>query len=630
MKVIDLVKFLAAILMLCALAACDGSGVSGRHSKSLSLPAGALELIPDKPLPGDWVEVRYRPVAALANEDRLVLRARFRTPEDPAYNETMGSRRVAELVPNASDVFTGRFELPSEVVYAVFAVEDARANSVDSNGGQFRELLVHDGQGRPLFDALEQRLNDYMGRDAREVLASARAMTEHYPDLPKSWTNLKCAEGLAPDARSAEARAEAHRDRLRQLDAQLRSADVEADTAGNMYWYARGLDASLQEVWLERLGEIDPDHFFLVQNRIMAMFEDESMTSEARLAELEAMWNRIEDRRARERMASTGTFAARREAGDGQAMERWARRASEYGRGQPPDYTAMAVAAHAQSREMGIGWLRSMIAELAAVPEDGRPLGATLDEYAHHLEQRIARLRTALGKAQLAAARPDDAVASLEAAAAVDWNTKRYEALAEARRAVGDLNGAARALATVAADPMQSEQTSLPDWLTDYAPQWSGIVARAEADMLEQTLAEADSRPLDEVRLDNRSGERVVLAQLFGPEATVVVFWSRYCGPSSRAMPDIAELAQTLSEQRVPLLAITDDSSDAAVEFIEAQGLDVQVLFDTLGEAKLAFNAWATPQYFVLDGDGKLRFTYTELQNLMRQVAALRNAPAVI
>lgn len=627
MTATELMKFPAAILILCGLAACAGSALPGRQAEGAPLSAGSLHLVPEKPRAGGSVHVQYRPIPELADEERLILRARFRTPEDPGYNETMGSRQAAELVPGADGVFTGRFELPPGVVFAAFAVEDPSASEIDAHGGEFPELLVHDGQGRPLLEALDQRLNDYMGRDAREVLASARAMTEHYPDRPKSWRSLEFAEGLVPGDTPEKARAESHRQRLRTLDRQLQSAEVDADTAGDMYWYARGLDASIQEAWLERLREIDPDHFFLVQNRVMAMFEDDSMSPEARLAELEMMWNGIEDRQARERMASTGSFAAR-EAEDGQAVERWARRAAEYSRGQPPDYSAMAVAAHPTSREMGINWLQSLIDELATVPEDGRPLGATQDEYQRELDTRIASLQTALGQALLAADRPEEAVAALEAAVKTGWNTDRFEALAEARRAAGDIDGAARALAAVAADPMESEESigsALPDWLADYQPEWSGIVARAEADMLERTLAEADNQPLDEVRLDNRSGERVALEQLFGPEATVVVFWSRYCGPSSRAMPDIAALARTLSEQGVPLLAVTDDSSEAAMEFIESQALDVRVLFDTLGEAKLAFNAWATPQYFVLDGDGRLRFTYTELGALMRQVAALRN-----
>lgn len=629
MAATELKKFPAAILILCTLAACGDSGLAGRQAESVPLSAGSLQLVPAKPLAGDSIQVRYAPVPELADEERLILRARFRTPDDPPYNDLMGSHRAAELVPSGGGEFTGRFELPPGVVFAAFAVENPAAGEIDAHGGQFLELLVHDRQGRPLFDALEQRLNDFMGRDAREVLASARAMTEHYPDLPESWTTLKFADQMGLEGTPTQELIEAHRARLHALDAQLRSKDVDADTAGNMYWYSRGLDESLQEAWLERLGRIDPDHFFLVQNRVNAMFEDESLTAENRLAELEAMWARIDGREARQRIAPAAAFAAR-QAGDAQAIARWSRRQAEYPQLQSPDGLAVRLAEHEGTRAAGVEWVRKLIAELAAGLDDDRPLGATRAEYQRRLDTRIAGLQTALGKALLAEGRPEEAVAALEAAVKVDWSTDRFEALAEARRASGDLDGAARAMASVAADPMArkgSERSSLPEWLADYEPEWGGIVARAEAEMLAQTLAEADSRALDEARVENRSGERVALQSLFGPEATVVVFWSRYCGPSSRAMPDIAALAQTLSEQDVALLAVTDNSSEAAMEFIERQALDVQVLFDTLGEAKVAFNAWATPQYFVLDGDGRLRFSYTDLDALMRQVAALKRGP---
>ncbi len=52
----------------------------------------------------------------------------------------------------------------------------------------------------------------------------------------------------------------------------------------------------------------------------------------------------------------------------------------------------------------------------------------------------------------------------------------------------------------------------------------------------------------------------------------------------------------------------------------------MEVLYDRQGETARALNSWGTPQYFVLDGSGRLRFAYTSLDDVPRQLAALRAA----
>ena len=114
---------------------------------------------------------------------------------------------------------------------------------------------------------------------------------------------------------------------------------------------------------------------------------------------------------------------------------------------------------------------------------------------------------------------------------------------------------------------------------------------------------------------------------MLGPEATVVVLWSRYCGPSMEALPGIESVARDLAAAGVPLLAVTRDAPDSPEEYLEAGGFDLTVLFDVDGELGRALNNWGTPQYYVLDGEGRLRFV-TSLEALVRQTTALRGSPA--
>jgi peroxiredoxin len=89
-------------------------------------------------------------------------------------------------------------------------------------------------------------------------------------------------------------------------------------------------------------------------------------------------------------------------------------------------------------------------------------------------------------------------------------------------------------------------------------------------------------------------------------------------------MPQIAALAERLAKEGMQLLAITRDSPAEAEPYLQEGGWDIQVLFDTKGQAARALNSWGTPQYFVLDGAGRLRFAFSSLDDLPRQIATLR------
>ncbi len=84
-------------------------------------------------------------------------------------------------------------------------------------------------------------------------------------------------------------------------------------------------------------------------------------------------------------------------------------------------------------------------------------------------------------------------------------------------------------------------------------------------------------------------------------------------------------MASRLAEAGVPLLAVTNDPPRDAEEYLAEGGLELDVLFDDQGALGQAFNNWATPQYYVLDGKGRLRFV-SSLDALLRHVMALRES----
>ena len=117
------------------------------------------------------------------------------------------------------------------------------------------------------------------------------------------------------------------------------------------------------------------------------------------------------------------------------------------------------------------------------------------------------------------------------------------------------------------------------------------------------------------------------LSELLDGTPAVVVFWSRFCGPAVEALPAITRLSERLRSEGVPLVLITDEKPSAEFEqFVADRGSGLAIYHDTRKEAALAFNKWGTPQYFVLDRTGRIRFAHHSVSRVPRQIQVLRPA----
>lgn len=589
---------------------------------------GTLVFRPEAPVAGQDVEVLYRPLPALAGEARLHLRARLRTPSDDPYNQGMGSRTVAVLLPDEGGTYRGRFTLPAGTVYAAFAVEDPGATTVDTRRDRFWELLVHDEDGRPLFAALEQRFNDHMGRDQLDVLETARQMTRLYPDHPPAWTSLRAAESWVLGEEGAQEREAAHRDRALAFDEAFRARDdLAADEVGYLYWYGEG---EIRERWRARLRADFPGHFFAVQERAMELRRDLGEKPDTLLDELARLWEVAADGEARSRVVGVA-FGVARGSGNREATLLWADRWAE----SSPSGTqtvALALATTESTRNEGIRRLKVEIEETLEAPDEDRALGATAEEYAATTARVVATQRQYLGEALVEAGRVREGIHALAMAAAEGWSPARFRDLGQAYLVAGDTAEAVECFAALAADPgMTNAQTDSLRAAAGTEPRvWDEALREAREEMVRRTLAEAREDPLPPVHVSAPEGSTHALADLLGEEATLVVFWSRYCGYSNRAMPRIVALAGRLREEGIPVLAVTHDPSDEASAYLAENGWadgPLTILLDADSEAAMAFDNWGTPAYYLVDGSGRLRFR-SSLESVPRQIAALRSTAA--
>ena len=327
--------------------------------KGIAAQAGDLQLLPASPTRGQTISVLYRPIPALRAYQKLKLRARFRSASTlpSAMNARTGI--ATELVMDASGVFRGRVELPDTVVYAALAVEDPSGEFVDHNDFRLWEIIVSDGNGKPLYEALEQRHSDLVYGSWEEAFRTAKRAAELYPDRVRAWYLVHFYEQQVLRASEAQAARLHHQEKLRAFDTHLRLRRVlDADDIGIMGQYAQALgDTALARYWNARLLAEAPRSFWAVQERsISAAANIESSPAKA-ATDMEGIWAEVGA--LHPAVISIGLSAAERTS-DPVLIERWIDRALGQAIG-PAWMLALPLTQHPPTRQEGISRLTRSI-----------------------------------------------------------------------------------------------------------------------------------------------------------------------------------------------------------------------------------------------------------------------------
>jgi thiol-disulfide isomerase/thioredoxin len=107
---------------------------------------------------------------------------------------------------------------------------------------------------------------------------------------------------------------------------------------------------------------------------------------------------------------------------------------------------------------------------------------------------------------------------------------------------------------------------------------------------------------------------------------TVVVFAKSGCGFSLRALPQVQRLSAEFARGGVRTVVVTDEAPSAELQaFFRGRGFTGPVLHDPWRSTHSAFGSSGTPEYFVVDAAGTIRFEYSSLAELPAQVEALND-----
>ena len=600
--------------------------------------SGVLEFYPAAPARGATIHVRFHAPARLSREQTLQLRARYRTRHDESYDWGTSQRTVATLRGGSDGVYEGDLTLPDSIVYAVFAVEDPAGRQVDDHDRALWELLVHGPDGRPTYDALWQRECDLIGRNMELAVATARRIAQLYPGQPDAWASLYAIESY--NLGESQKRTLEYRARLDSMHKRW-STDSNPPFAivnGLLGYAAQVTDRNdplgreVRDRWnplrdrVTRDDPTDPDAVQARWWRLNAVAMKGRDSARVALALAERFWTGAG--RGDRVGAMVGLQIARMAGDTSDVRLRWADRR----------VAATPAAADGVYREIGseralrpaaIQRLEALAARLL-VPDDSRRALESSRAQAAAIDSARARwVFATLGGLHLA---EQDSAAAREAfsrATTTGWDLELLRRAAPALLATGDTAGAITVAARLAADPGTAAPTV--DSLARRGSaiigeaRWTSLVAEQRKVMRAHFLAAATRTMLPrDIALLDAAGHPTTLQHLTRGRVNVVTFWSRHCAPSRQEMSRLGDLRARLDERGITLVPITVEppSSDVA-DYLTKNPVGAPVYFDATSAARRAFGQWSTPEYYVLDAHGVVRFEHSTIDLVLAQAVSL-------
>jgi peroxiredoxin len=120
-----------------------------------------------------------------------------------------------------------------------------------------------------------------------------------------------------------------------------------------------------------------------------------------------------------------------------------------------------------------------------------------------------------------------------------------------------------------------------------------------------QLEAQDQKRNAADFTLSDIQGRTWTLRDLRG-KIVLLNFWTTWCGPCRREMPDMEALHQRFAPRGLVVLAISNETRDQVNSFIAAKRYTFPVLLDPDNAVNKLFTVHGFPQTFVYDRGGKL------------------------
>lgn len=115
--------------------------------------------------------------------------------------------------------------------------------------------------------------------------------------------------------------------------------------------------------------------------------------------------------------------------------------------------------------------------------------------------------------------------------------------------------------------------------------------------------------PTPDLKLEDLNGKIHDLNDYAG-HVVLVQFWATYCTPCRTEMPSMNKLMKKMGDVPFKILAIDmGEEKDEVIKFVDEVKPEFTILMDPNGEAIASWRVFAAPSNFIVDAQGKIRYT---------------------
>jgi peroxiredoxin len=107
--------------------------------------------------------------------------------------------------------------------------------------------------------------------------------------------------------------------------------------------------------------------------------------------------------------------------------------------------------------------------------------------------------------------------------------------------------------------------------------------------------------------LADLNGKEHKLSDYKGKEV-MLVFWATWCGPCKMEIPHIIELRKSISEDKLAILAISNESEEVVKNFVQNNNLNYTVLVSKSTLSEPYSLVTGIPSSFFINSEGKIKF----------------------
>lgn len=151
----------------------------------------------------------------------------------------------------------------------------------------------------------------------------------------------------------------------------------------------------------------------------------------------------------------------------------------------------------------------------------------------------------------------------------------------------------------------ESSSSSAPD--RSGGSQSASSSTDSQSNQSSQEEEEPELTPAPDFTVYDKDGNEVRLSDFAG-KPIVLNFWASWCSPCKSEMPDFNQAYLDYGEEVQFLMVNMTDGSRETVEsasaFIEEQGYEFPVFYDTSYDAALTYGAYALPTTYFIDAEG--------------------------